>query len=763
MPWRVGQVYGHLTRTALLHASAPRIVTHKPFLVDHPLGAAVDAMFSLLSKTGNPFEAQESCRWTELREHLCDRARTVDLAVQLADTYRAHRALRVLTLSHVLGCKLKQNAYECVAHQLASARRWPLVTSLVELARRQTGRTTARLLNWRARALIESQEFATLDRVLDIFEQERVGPNRRTFHILVSGHLRNRDLARASDAGIKVDASTHALIISSYRQFGLAHSVKTKALDVLHESDDRSATNMINSLVQQSLDRDDIQGAMRYLALFEPDSMPSTADGGSIHRDGDMTSLGSANRHGPRTVTPAQDAHTFTILINHLAKQADLPRALQILDRMQETGVQPDSSTAAALVRAHFAAGQATAAIRIVANMCHARRVMNASRRIMHASFRQLGLTTSGINEPSLLPPGIPPTVEVFNALIRGTLTTRRLNGMRVVLRIMNFCNIRPDDTTAHLLLLHLDKVEHASPRDIMRRLRRLLPHRATPTIQHLNVILHSILRREDGLRRQMNRTSSPESSMSSEDSKTWDKISGSEESYDPAAGLKVPERPSYRGQFQPILRSLRDRGIRSDRATYALRIRHDATFQAMINRGLHPNVYHFAAVMEGYSVVGDIDGAMSVMDSAIKEGIRPNLKLYTILITACVQQKDAGRALRIFRSMLAANIQPDAIALHALGRAFVAAGQKGEARRILLQLWPMVAVLPEDLHSAPLVRLMDALTSLGGKASKEEARKPLNGREARFLRWKVNRLMGSWGDRPPSLKLRVGVLLRVV
>ncbi|TFY56416.1 hypothetical protein EVJ58_g7659 [Rhodofomes roseus] len=711
-------------------------------------------MFDSLSRTGSLSDAQEGSKWTELREHLGYWFRARDLAEQMVDSPKPHRALQVLILSHFLGCKLQQNVYECVAHRLASARQWLLVTSFVESARRQSGQTTVRLLNLRARALVNMQDFAALDRVLDVFEQEQVCPNRRTFHILVSGHLRNRDLARAkrclaimAEAGIEADASTHALIISSYRQFGLAHSVKTKALHVLHESDDRSATNIINSLVQQTLDRDDVQGALDYLALFEPNPTSPANDGGSIHRDGDTASMQSAR---PRTLPPPQDAYTFTILINHLAKQADLPRALRLLDGMREAGVQPDSSTAAALVRAHFAAGQAPAAIRIVADMCQ-------GVRIREAWFRQLGLTASGNDGPSLLPAGIPPAVEVFNALSRGVLTTHGINGMRFVLRMMQLCDVMPDETTAHILLLHLDKVEGASPRDIMRQLRRLLSHQMIPTIQHLNVILHSILRREDSLRRHLDHNPFPQSPTSFEDDETgssaWDRISGTEESFDPAAGLKLPERSSYRRQMQPILQSLEERGVRSDRATYALRIRHDAvikrdmemakqSFQAMINRGLHPNVYHFAALMEGYAVVGDVDGAVAVMDSALKEGIRPSVKLYTILITACVRQKNAERALRIFQNMLAADLQPDAIALHALAQSFIAARGKAAARRILLELWPTMGELQQDLHAAPMVRLMDTLASLGAKESKNKANKPLSGRKARLLRWKVNRLV---------------------
>lgn len=827
MPWRAGQVYGHLRRTALLHASTPRIVVCRSFLVIQPfhqsipsrwpaaaaalsvqtpsvgqvrgiedvgkLGggialedgaahvprgdadttdtrprvirnpipkvdlpeAAIDGMFLRLSQTGSVPDAAENSKWAQLREHLREPGQVVILAVKLSRTRQPHRVLRVLALAHMLGCKLQQHGYESIAYHLASADHWSLVTSLVELARRHSGRTTLRLLNWRARALVKLQDFAALDRVLDIYEQEQVRPDRRTFHIIIAGHLRNRDLARAKrclafmvEAGIEADASTHSLIIASYRQFGLAKSVQSRALDVLYQTDDCSATNIVNSLIQQCLDKDDIQGAMRYFALFDASSTPSTG-GDSIHLDGELRSKEFVDVHSDKT--PSQDAHTFTILINHFSKQGDLRRVLHILGRMRESGIEPDSSVAAALVHAYFSAGEAVEAVHAVASLCR-------PRRVPYAFFRWLGLTAGRRNGPSLLPAGLPLTTEIFNALVRGSLATHGINGMANVLRIMNWCNIEPDETTAHILLLYLDKVEGASPRDIMRHFRRLLPLQVIPTIQHLNVILTSILRREAQQRRQMDRKPPVESSTPSDgaevESLAWDWISGTtKNSYDPAAGLEIPRWLSYRTQVQPILDSLSDREVRSDRATYALRIRHDAvikrdlemakeTFQAMINRGLHPNKYHFAAVMEGYAARGDVEGAMAVMDSALKEGIRPNVEMYTILITACTRSKRPRRAFRIFQAMLAKGVQPDVLCVLALTWSFFVARQTGKARRILLQLWPTVVGIQDGLDTTvPLKNLMQAFAL----HAKNTNRKILSRQQARMLRWKVNEIMRRW------------------
>ncbi|KAI0734575.1 hypothetical protein C8Q72DRAFT_400084 [Fomitopsis betulina] len=822
MPWRAGQVYGHLRRTALLHASTPRIVVCRSLLVKPlhhsipsrwpaaaaalsvripsvrqlrdiedvrgpggdvvlrgraahvPRGesdttdthlqvhleAAIDGMFLRLSETGSLPDAAGNSGWAYLRTCLREPGQVVTLAVKLSRTREPHRVLRVLALAHMLGCKLKQHGYESMAYHLSRANHWSVVTSLVELARLHSGHTTLRLLNWRARALVNLQDFAALDRVLDIFEQEKVRPDRRTFHIIIAGHLRNRDLARAKrclasmeEAGIEADESTHSLIIASYRPFGLAKSVQTKALDILYETDAHSATNIVNSLVQQCLDKEDIEGAMRHFALFDTNtsSMPSTG-GYFIHPDGDLQPKESTDVHNDRT--PLQDAHTFTILINYFAKQGDLRRALHILGRMQESGIEPDSSTAAALVHAYFSGGEAVKAVHIVASLCRARDVPSEF-------FRQLGLTTSQARNPSLLPTGLPLTVELFNALIRGSLATHGIQGMASVLGIMRWCDVKPDETTAHILLLYLDRVEGASLHDIMRHFRHLVPVQVIPTIQHLNVILTSIVRRETHLRREMDRKP-VESSAPSEDGEAvsqWDRISGTmENSYDPTAGLEIPRWLSSRTQAQPILDSMSVRDVRSDRATYALRIRHDAvikrdlamakeSFQAMINRGLHPNKYHFAAVMEGYAIRGDVDGAMAVMDSALKEGIRPNVEMYTILITACSRSrsKQPRRAFRIFHAMLDKGIQPDVLCVLALTWSFFVDRQTGEARRILLQLLSTVVDMPDGLDTtAPLKDLMQAF------ASQSTDRKPLSRQRARMLRWKVNDIIRRWSGAWP-------------
>src|ERR1700736_3354492 len=53
--------------------------------------------------------------------------------------------------------------------------------------------------------------------------------------------------------------------------------------------------------------------------------------------------------------------------------------------------------------------------------------------------------------------------------------------------------------------------------------------------------------------------------------------ISGIADSFDPTAGIELPRKLSYRALIRPIVQSLSARHIMSNRATIALRLKHEA------------------------------------------------------------------------------------------------------------------------------------------------------------------------------------------
>ncbi|CCL98988.1 uncharacterized protein FIBRA_00996 [Fibroporia radiculosa] len=719
-----------------------------------PFTPVVDMLFRRLALKHRLFQVSiDSGELAQLAEYVGDRTRAGELAMLMADSSVPMRALQVCILAHKLGCTLKQSVYEGLAYRFASKHLWVLVRSTVELGKGQTGRTTIRLLNWRVRALIETNEYASLDNVIEQVKKENLLPNRRTYHLLVSGYLRNRDLLRAQcclasmeRAGFPMDVTTHALIVSSYRSLGPDPAVKAKALEVLREADPRSSTLILNGLIQLALDANNMPEAFQYLSMY--DRHPTEAEGlvgraSDITQQGgdlSMTKLGSNGSSPPPSCFPAaQDAMTFTMLINHLAKEADLDRILQVLQRMQSAGISPDGSTAAALVRAYFISRKPDVAVQIVANMC-------SSSEEVRGLFRRIGLPAQEVQTP--LPEGIPPTTELFNALLRGVSNIYGLNGIRTVQRIMRCSHIRADGKTIAVLLQHLVHTQRSLPREVIRTARAFNSRGATITLEHMHVVLSSVLHREQEILRYNRRPS-----IQSGSSGRPQEISGVGESFDPIAGVKLPPTQSYTSLTRPLLAALSSRRIRSDKATFALRIKHDAvikgdldlakhTFEAMVSRGLHPNEYHFAALMEGYAALGDMDGAVNIMRSASKFSSHSlNVKMYTILINGYGSQGKPSDAIRTFREMVNAGIQPDATAVYVLAKAFVAARAYQMARRVVLQLWPSALPFPEHMREASLHRLMHQLNLAYGKAPSRR----LSARKQRMLRWKINRIMKGW------------------
>ncbi|OBZ79294.1 hypothetical protein A0H81_00889 [Grifola frondosa] len=172
------------------------------------------AFFRWAMKHVTARKLQKLAGGSRLLDVLQDRKMAVALALHLVKVKRPKRALWVLFVSQNVGSKLKQNAYEVIAHQLAETSQWGSMFKLIETGRCHTGRTTVRLLNWYTRALLETHRYTLLEDVIARFEKENLKPNRRTFHHLISGHIRNRNLtlakrnlAKMEEAGFPIDSS----------------------------------------------------------------------------------------------------------------------------------------------------------------------------------------------------------------------------------------------------------------------------------------------------------------------------------------------------------------------------------------------------------------------------------------------------------------------------------------------------------------------------------------------------------------------------
>jgi len=679
-------------------------------------------------------------------------------AQQMASTPHPRRALLVLVAAHHSGCHLGREVYESVACRLAEAREWGLIPALVRLQKRQSGRQTARLLDWCIRALVEMSQFARLDRALEWFEEEGLLPSRRTYHLLLSGHLRNRNIVKAMDvmqrmlkAGFGIDTRTHATIISAYRTLGPDVVVQRSALNALKDADANTSTRILNALLQFSIDTHDTENVLSLIrhvdfGTFEVSQLSFGVR--PLRREGEGATLSDLIRssswgHTSHPLLP--DIATYTILLHYMASQGNLVSAHGLLRQMEHSGVTPDGHFIAALIRLYFVVGQPSAAVNVVSAMC-------ADIEGFRPGIRNIPLAFESQEElplPHVLPE---PTVEIFNALAAGILHLCGIDGLHACLRLMQLCQVNPDRHTQALLESHLINAEGFTIADVDRVSKELSLNDLS--LSRLSRSLASSLRdhfrnvKRSGWNNTPGKQSGKHSLFPTRSPSHSAPISTVGKSFDPAAGIHLVTT-HQNACIQPNIQSLADRGVLADHRMFALRIRYEAVmkgdmraaksiFQLMLDRGLHPNEYHYAALMEGYAATGELAAAEAVMNAAERGGIRPSCVMHTILIVGYARQKNSEGAMRVLQHMIATGVRPDVPAVDAITSVFFAAGAHRLARQTLLSLWPSVAPLPPNIERASLKMLVFHLRNVyDGQTSS----KKLSQRERRELIDKLKEL----------------------
>ena len=695
-------------------------------------------------------------RLSSLLERLRDRNQVRELAVELAGTPAPYRAMRLIDIASTLGANLKQNTYEGVAHQYAQKQEWLLVLSLVAMGLRWTGRSTTRLLNWKMRALVETSRFGLLDGVLEQFENVGQKPNARTFQLLITGHIRNKDLTRARSCislmekhGFEVDAPTRALIASAYRQLGPDEEVQRTALESLRDLSDKHASATLNSLIQLSLDAQDTSTALHYLSLF--DHPQGIVAGKGLHRQ--------LPRNGPSTPHAfCPDPATFTMLFKHVTNENQrdlLEKISSLIEKMRSLSVIPDNIAVAAVVRALCVAGDVHSALEIVRQVCRpGARFETAIGRIL-VFGRVTGAERLDKGHVAFVAQRAELDVRLFNALINGVSGWLGINAVRTILRLMYMNKIAPDGATVEAITSWLNKTERVHPRTLVRILKNLLSptHRPNPSL--CNAVIASLIRKEQTWVTNDTVTPLPPPSTLR---------AGSSPNSGPLPMLtseEIPLKLGYRGMTRFLVQSLSARGVQSNRITFAQRMKRAAMYgdvsaakaylRTMLKRGMHPTAHHYAALMEAHVNAGMMDQAEAILRSAIQAGIKPNVKLFTILIAGYGRWRRPGPARKVFEEMVRKGVEPDLPAIHAVASAQYKAGNAGLARTFLLERWTSVAQvpLPPLLESLSFTDLAEAHRKLhetrpvwfkGNTSDKSR-----NKARRMVFRWKMKRLMDAW------------------
>ncbi|KAF8807509.1 hypothetical protein BYT27DRAFT_7138478 [Phlegmacium glaucopus] len=653
----------------------------------------------------------------------------------LAQSRSPQHSLKVLRLAHDLGLKLQQNVYECAAYRLAALNKWDIILDIVDAGKRHTGRTTSRLLNWRARALVETQSYSHLYQILDEFSHANQVPSRRTFHLVLSGCLRNHDLEGAkaclqtmTNNGFTPDASTDALIAKFYRPFAADFRVRRQALESLPALLPLASVTVLNNLIQAALDSQDIPSTLHFLASFDQESVKIIRPLISADLDPPHTQILS-NKPSIRDLPSlAHDikpnATTFANFINDRAKKADLPGAMGLFKGMVSLGVSATQAAIAALVHAYFAAGQGNTAIRMIEGMQST------------LSFQPLISDIEpdvehGIDGLPFDLSDIPLNIQILNVLFREILRRRGLDHASFVFSILRANNIQPTANTLEILLAHLKNVEGAHPRILFHVLRKFSSPAIRPTLRHLRIILSSIVRQEIYWHTGRGwRTFAAKYPRSPKARPANLRTAGITSRFDPTAGIEVLKPPIHRSFMRSIIQSLIDRKVKSDPFMMALRIRLEgvlnfdmdaaqAVFRTMLARGIPPNEYHFSALMEGFVCSGDIRAATDVLKTAEQSGVKANVVLFTILIAAYARMYDPNMALRTFQRMTSTGVSPDVASIDAVVSAFYAVGAYSTSRRLLITLWSYIQPFPENLRDTNLKTLAIHFRTLHNSASR--------------------------------------------
>ena len=668
--------------------------------------------------------------------------------------------VQFIALSWKLGCHHKQNVYECVCFRLANANHWSRIPEVVSLGAEHTGRTTSRLLNWKARSLLELKRYGQLTSILEEFKLHNIKPSRRTYHLVLTGHLRNSDMLQARDclrlmgeAGFPMDPSTHAILATNYRSLGSDLNVESRALQVLGDMDNATSVAVLNSLIQMRLHLHDIPGALHLFTYFTPSSIQTLASALSgARKPEELPRYGFSHQPHPsleRLLIP--NASTYAVVIRFLTGRVDIDVILDVLHAINVNGIIVTPAVIISLVHAVTSAGYIDIAVKLVADTCDERKTPGKMFAPLVSGALDLRLPIDCT--------GVQPSAALFNALLEHSLRLRGFKAMFTVLRVMRINGIMPNSATLDVFISYLVKKENVRPRSILRMLRRLYSDTVSPTSRHLHVVLSCVLRYEkfllygsgwDHAFSRLCRSRHTPSRLYPENRM----MTTTSDPFDPTAGLQMPQHLGYKALARYMIGLLSTYRIKSDAATFALRIRHDAVirsdmdsaesmFRTLLNRGIHATEHHYSALMEGYALSGEMDRAEDLLRSMRNVGLKPNVVIYTILITGHGRSSNPGKALRMFRQMVNDGCQPDVPAIDALCRAFFASGARMAAKKLLISCWAYIEPFPDEFCSLPLQELAIRFRSLhkDGHCVPQKMSK----QRRRLLHFKIRRFMERW------------------
>merc|ERR1719388_92054 len=192
---------------------------------------------------------------------------------------------------------------------------------------------------------------------------------------------------------------------------------------------------------------------------------------------------------------------------------------------------------------------------------------------------------------------------------------------------------------------------------------------------------------------------------------------------------FQVLEEMKRDGKFAPdeiLYNSLLDGCAKQHRVDEALRVLAD-----MNKGGTPPSNYTLSILVKLMGRARRLDEAFSMMEDLCRQhGFRPNIQVYTCLITACIHNRRVDRALNLHDTMIEeAGCQPDEKLYSVLSRGCLQAGFSQKAAKVIRAAYQLpgndMAVpkqgSPPGVDAKLLEEVVSTLSS-GNKAEKEMA-----------------------------------------
>lgn len=639
----------------------------------------------------------------------------VKVAVRHGHATLVPRLLYVASRLHV---HFSTRFYEDVCIFLAQENHWDVLSRVLVHYRWSAPLRgwSDRMLNWQLRLLLRRKRYdaLTLPQVLEYFNAKDIKPNQRTYLIVARGHLENHDMSNAravldamGQAGFPVDQRTCKVILGGLVALGPDAGVESSMLATLKGLDPGVDTVILNSLLilrSKAADRATFQMYLSFVAPSDPQQQP---------------------RRIPEWLRITPDVETFRILIDHFTEWRDFEAAERSFRLILDSGLQPNGAATAALLRAQFANKRPELAISIMAEL------LSDNRRVNRGVFMSMIQGTA--ESPYKLAGVVKPSTLLFNSFLTGLLPTCGLSAFSSILSLMQSCQLTPDEETLHRFLHHLESYESLNSSELIHVLYRFTQMKhlrnIRPSIRHVNVILHALLKEWARSTRPLGWKASAaylakgrhpnggrlawkaRESMGSErlmrafalvDNESAEKDIAV--SYPASQGrgdqqLAKPNAPLR--QLELIVEWLQQTGVRGDKATWGLRLVYHARvlqdmpgserlYRQMMKAGIRPDPYHVSAIIEGYCAAGMLQEAETMLGAARQNRIATRHH-YSMVICALGNAKDPKAGYRLFNQMLVDGVTPDFASVEAVVRGHFLLRQYESAKRFLLGLWPQV------------------------------------------------------------------------